>query len=58
MLARDRVHCGSLVATVWKVTISRHAGGRLALTLKTMARNICVNADIVVCGCELEGTGK
>lgn len=47
----DRVDCGSLTAKVWKVSISRDAGGMLALTLKMMARNTSVNVDMVVCRC-------
>lgn len=47
----DRVDCGSLIATIWKVSISRDAGGMLALTLKMMVRNSSVNVDVVVCRC-------
>lgn len=47
----DRVDRGSLAAMVWKVTISRDAGGMLALTLKMTVRNTSVNVDIAVCRC-------
>lgn len=47
----DRVDCGSLAAMVCKVTISRDAGGMLALTLKMTVHNTSVNVDIAVCRC-------
>lgn len=47
----DRAGCWSLAAMVWKVSVSKAAGGMLALTLKMIVRNASVNADIVVCRC-------